>query len=203
MSALFGQIDTAFCLYHSIALFFTLFFCKFLCKLILQTEVIEQKYTHTHKQYSKFLVNISPWNRAASGARIILTSPDPSSNNALPDTEHESTIFSETHTDTVTFNAHDKETTSSNDDDKTPSSVSSMDSDESASTVQSQSHRQKIKITIDLVPPYEEIQSTNVNSDKDNIESVNHVDIEESERDSIEHTNNQINDEKRVKNDEL
>lgn len=124
----------------------------------------------------------------ASGARIILTSPDPSSNNALPDIEHENTIFSETESDTVTFNAHDKETTSHDADASSSVSSNSIETDESASA---QSHPQKVKITIDSVAPYE---------NDENIESTNSVD--ESERDSIQHTNNEIN-EKRVKNDEL
>lgn len=138
----------------------------------------------------------------ASGARIILTSPDPSSNNAHPDTEHENTIFSETDTDTVTFSANDKETHASN---YVSSSVStnSIETDESASSVES--HPQKVKITIDSVPPYANDKET---------ESTNHIDIKESERDSIEHTNDsneemseenedEEEEEKRVKNDEL
>ena len=144
----------------------------------------------------------------ASGARIILTSPDPSSNNAPPDTEHENTIFSETDTDTVTFTAHDKQTASHDDDTTASDSINSVETDESASSVKS--HPQKVKITIDSVPPYANDKET---------ESTNHIGIEESERDSIEHTNdsneemskeNEENDgdedgdeEKRVKNDEL
>lgn len=144
----------------------------------------------------------------ASGARIILTSPDPSSNNAPPDIEHENTIFSETKTDTVTFTAHDKQTESNDDDATASDSINSVETDESASSVESQP--QKVKITIDSVPPYANDKAT---------ESTNHIGIEESERDSIEHTNdlneamskeNEKNDgdedgdeEKRVKNDEL
>lgn len=119
----------------------------------------------------------------ASGARIILTSPDPSSNNALPDIEHENTIFSETDTDTVTFNAHDKQMASND----APSSVSSktIETDES---VPLQSHPQKVKITIDSVAPYEEIDA--------NDEEIQSIDSSEgSERDSIEHTNEAISDE--------
>lgn len=157
-------------------------------------------------------MKLFPWNRVASGARIILTSPDPSSNNAPPDTEHENTIFSETDTDAVTFNAHDKQTASHD----VPSFVSANSietSDESAAT-SAESHPQKVKITIDSVPPY-------ANDNDKKTESSNHIDIEESERDSIEHTNDsheewskdddnnddededEKNVEKRVKNDEL
>lgn len=126
----------------------------------------------------------------ASGARIILTSPDPSANNALPDIEHDNTIFSETDTDTVTFNAHDKQTASND----APSSVSSnsIETDESAPL---QSHPQKVKITIDSVAPYEEIE--------ENDEEIQSIDSsEESERNSIEHTNDAISDE-HSKRDEL
>lgn len=135
----------------------------------------------------------------ASGARITLTSPDPSSNNAPPVTEHDNMIFSETETDTVTFNAHDKQTAS--DDAPLVSSSESIEADESASV---HSHPQNVQITIDSVTPYatdEEIQSTD------------HVDDADESENTIEHTNNsnedeeeveeEENSEKRVKNDEL
>lgn len=125
------------------------------------------------------------WNRVASGARIILTSPDPSSNNALPDIEHENTIFSETDTDSVTFNAHDKETTSN--DALSSVSSNSIETDESASA---QTQPQKVKITIDSVAPYE------------NDEEIQSNGVVESERDTTEHANDEIS-EKHVKNDEL
>lgn len=122
----------------------------------------------------------------ASGARIILTSPDPSSNNAHPDIEHENTIFRETDTDTVTFNAHDTQTASND----APTSVSSnsIETDESAPL---QSHPQKVKITIDSVAPY---------ANDEEIQSIDSSD--ESERNTIERTNEEISDEHR-KNDEL
>lgn len=134
----------------------------------------------------------------ASGARIILTSPDPSSNNAHPDTEHENTIFSETDTDSVTFNAHDKQL-DTNDDESLSVSSNSYEMDESAST-ESNVQPQKLKISIDSVRPYEEIQTTNNND----IKSNNHLDDNgESKRDSMQQTNDQMSDEKPVKNDEL
>lgn len=134
----------------------------------------------------------------ASGARIILTSPDPSSNNAHPDIEHESTIFSETDTDTVTFNAH----ATNDDDDDDASDVNTIEMNESAETIASKLS-QKVKISIDSVSPYDENQLTSNENDQNEIEAndkeieSNHV---ESERESIDKSNV---DEKRVKNDEL
>lgn len=127
----------------------------------------------------------------ASGARITLTSPDPSSNNAQPDIEHDNTIFSETDTDTVTFNAHDKHAASS---DASSVSSESIETDESASV---HNHPQNVKISIDSVAPYA--------TDEKDTQSTRHVDdIDESEN-TIDHTNNsdEENSEKRVKNDEL
>lgn len=127
----------------------------------------------------------------ASGARITLTSPDPSSNNAHADTEH--TIFSESDSDTVTFNAHDKKTASDGD---APSiSLNTIEIDESASTSKP-SHPQKVKITIDSVAPYET---------DDEIQSTNRVDHSEESENSNEHSNdlNVAKSEERVKNDEL
>lgn len=136
--------------------------------------------------------SIISWNRMASGARITLTSPDPSSNNAQPDLENDNTIFSETDTDTVIFNAHEKHTASN---DASYVSIKSIETDDSASA---HSHPKNVKITIDSVAPY---------ATEEEIQSLNRVDdIDESENENeIEHTNdsNEENSEKRVKNDEL
>lgn len=125
----------------------------------------------------------------ASGARIALTSPDPSSKNEHADTEH--TIFSESDSDTVTFNAHDKETASSD-----APSVSSkpIETDESASI---HSHPQNVKITIDSVAPYEETD--------EEIQTVNRVDNSEESENLNEHTHDshEAKSEERVTNDEL
>lgn len=134
--------------------------------------------------------SIISWNRMASGARITLTSPDPSSNNAQPDLEHDNMIFSETDTDTVIFNAHEKHTASN---DASYVSIKSIKTDDSASA---HTHPQNVKITIDSVAPY---------ATEEEIQSLNRVDdIDESENET-EHTNdlNEENSEKRVKNDEL
>lgn len=123
----------------------------------------------------------------ASGARIALTSPDPTSNNAHADTEH--TIYSESDSDTVTFNAHDLETASN---DAPSISANAIDIDDSASV---DSHPHNVKITIDSVAPYE--------TDEDN---TNRVDSNFEESENLnEHSidSNEANSEKRVKNDEL
>lgn len=143
------------------------------------------------------------YHRMASGARITLTSPDPTSNNAPEHTEHEHMIFSESDSDTVTFNAHKHNEMASHD--APPSSIplKSLDIDEST-TSSVRSHPQKVKITIDSVAPYESdsnIENNNNNDDdvEEKIQSSNRVDnIEESEMNM-----NEINREKYTKNDEL
>lgn len=97
----------------------------------------------------------------ASGARITLTSPDPSSTNAHQDTEHKNTVFSDT--DTVTFNTHEM-FMSLNDDDASSVSITSnlIETDE-----------QHVKVTIDSVAPYnniDDIESDDRKSSNQNIQ---------------------------------
>lgn len=99
--------------------------------------------------------------RTASGARITLTSPDPSSNNAQPDTKHENTFYSDT--DTVTFNAqaHEHKLLTEFHDASSVSITSNLietddvvgDIDESVSE-SSSNDKQSIQVTIDAVDPY-------------------------------------------------
>lgn len=143
----------------------------------------------------------------ATGARIALTSPDPSSSNAPQHTEH--MIFSESDSDTVTFNAHKHNEMASHDDasSSSPSTTSTHAIDEltTASPVV-HSHPQKVEITIDSVAPYE--TDSRIAVENEIIQSSNRVDssIEESEMNMNEHTNDSNdskNHKKHVKNDEL
>lgn len=110
-------------------------------------------------------------------------------------------IFSESDSDTVTFNAHKLKYNEMASHDASASSSSSisfntLEIDEST-TSSVRSHPQKVEITIDSVAPYE-ADSVVVDSDDDN--------VEESEMNMNEHTNtsqDQRNQEKRTKNDEL
>lgn len=143
----------------------------------------------------------------ASGARITLTSPDPTSNNAPEHTEHEHMLFSESDSDTVTFNAH-KHNEMASHDASSPSSIpfNTLGIDEST-TSSVHSHPQKVKITIDSVAPYETDSNVDSNDVEEKIQSSNRADnIEESEMNTNEHTNDsndETNQEKHMKNDEL
>lgn len=118
--------------------------------------------------------------RTASGARITLTSPDPSSNNAQPDTKHENTFYSET--DTVTFNAqaHEHKLTEFHDASsvlitsnlvETDDVVVDGDIDESV-TESSSNDKQSVKATIDSVDPYaSDEQDNSLNAIDNNDES--------------------------------
>lgn len=137
----------------------------------------------------------------ASGARITLTSPDPSSDIASQHIEHEHMIFSESDSDAVTFNAHDNEMATPDD---ASSSVSSNSIEIDAEALK-HSHPQKVKITIDSVAPYE-LDYDDDGDVNDEIQSTHRADnIEESEMNKNEQANT-LNDgksEKHVKNDEL
>lgn len=172
--------------------------------------------TFSNQTYSKqnFRKFIRSWHRMASGARITLTSPDPSSNNAPPHTEHEHMIFSESDSDTVTFSAHKhKHNEMASHDASLSSSSSSANTlaiDESTASTDVHSHPQKVKITIDSVAPYEtdsNIVDDNKNDDRaeeEKLHTPNRADsIEESEMNMNEHTNDETNHEKPMKNDEL
>lgn len=152
----------------------------------------------------------------ATGARITLTSPDPSSNNAPEHTEHKPMIFSESDSDTVTFNAHkhkyNEKASHGASSSPSPSSISfnSLEIDEST-TSSERSHPQKVEITIDSVAPYESnsivVDSSDDDEDDDDVEEKmqpsNRVDkIEESEM-NMNDSQDQRNQEKRTKNDEL
>lgn len=141
----------------------------------------------------------------ASGARITLTSPDPTSNNAPEHTEN--MIFSESDSDTVTFNAHKYNEMASHD--APPSSIpfNTLDIDEST-TSSVHSHPQKVKITIDSVAPHESDSNVvNIDDVEEKIQSSNRVDnIEESEMNMNKHTKDSYDEthrEKYTKNDEL
>lgn len=155
----------------------------------------------------------------ASGARITLTSPDPSSNNSPEHNEHKPMIFSESDSDTVTFNAHKHKYNEMASHDASSSSAPSssisfntLETDEST-TSPVRSHPQKVEITIDSVAPYETDNSSMVvDSDyddvKEEIPTLNRADnsIEESEMKMNKDTSDaqdQRNQEKRTKNDEL
>lgn len=148
----------------------------------------------------------------ATGARITLTSPDPSSNNAPEHTEHKPMIFSESDSDTVTFNAHKHKYNEKppHGASSSPSSIpfNSLETDESAASPE-RSRPQKVKITIDSVAPYESngiVVDSSDDADDDvdeKMQSSNRVDkIEESEMNTKD-SQDQRNQEKRTKNDEL
>lgn len=154
----------------------------------------------------------------ASGARITLTSPDPSSNNAPQHTEH--MIFSESDSDTVTFNAHKHNEMASHDHDDDDGDASTHAIDESTASTVVHSHPQKVEITIDSVAPYETDSNSVVDDDNNEhveveeedekiIQSSNRADsgaVEESEMNTNEHTNDLSDSkkhEKPIKNDEL
>lgn len=96
----------------------------------------------------------------ASGARITLTSPDPSSNNAQPDTKHENTFYSET--DTVTFNAqahkHEHKLTEFHDASSVSITSNLIETDDVVGdidvTESLSNDKQSVKVTIDSVDPY-------------------------------------------------
>lgn len=126
-------------------------------------------------------------------------------------------IFSESDSDTVTFNAHEHKYNemASHGASSSPSSIpfNSLEVDESTASSQ-HAHPQKVEITIDSVAPYE-TSSTVVDSRDDDdddaaaavveedMQSSNRVgNMEESEMNTND-SQDQRNQEKRTKNDEL
>lgn len=107
-------------------------------------------------QLKSHKIHIQWFPRTASGARITLTSPDPSSSNALSDTKHENTFYSETHT--VTFNAQEhkhKKLMEFHDASSVSITSNLIETDDVVGdTVSSSSDKQSVKVTIDSVDPY-------------------------------------------------
>lgn len=107
----------------------------------------------------------------AFGARITLTSPDPSSSTTNPHNEHENTVFSESQT--VTYNAQKSSSSSSS----TESSAASLDNESIEMPIDL---NQRVKATIDSVSPYDSnvIKKTEEEKKKESDERENEANVE-------------------------
>lgn len=144
-------------------------------------------------QFKSHKMHIQWFPRMASGARISLTSPDPSSNNAQPDTKHENTFYSET--DTVTFNAqaHEHKLTEFHDASSvsiTSNLIESFETDDvvddidESVTESSLNDKQNVKVTIDSVDPYA--------SDEQDKHSLNAIDNDDESEIPIIYKNDEL-----------
>lgn len=122
------------------------------------------------------------------GARITLTSPDPSASITNPHNEHEHshthTAFSESHT--VTFSAH-KSSTSSAPTLNIPKSDEKSESETSTLHDSSpESFEQRIKATIDSVPLYDNNDPNDYQQELVQTEQKKNEDAENERNESIE-----------------